>query len=74
MFHWTLLKYPPSWEKILHSTKHKNITILGEDGLLDEFIYIADISKVRMDEWNIKPQLLKSRLIYSGFYESSIFN
>jgi hypothetical protein len=61
MFHWTLLKNPPPWEKILHSTKHiadddKNITkILDEDGLFDEFIHIANTSKTRMDEWNTKP-------------------
>jgi hypothetical protein len=60
MFHLTLLKNPPTWEKILHSTKHithvdKNITkILREDGLLDEFIYIENISKTRMDEWDTK--------------------
>jgi hypothetical protein len=54
MFHWTLLKNPPPWEKILHSTKHiadvdKNITkILDEDGLFDEFIHFANISKT---EW-----------------------
>jgi hypothetical protein len=58
MFHWTLHKNPPTWEKILHSTKYianvdKNITnILDEDGLLDAFIHIANISKTRMDEWN----------------------
>jgi hypothetical protein len=58
MFHWTLLKNPPSWEKILHSTKHiadvdKNIMkILDEDGLFHEFIHIENISKTRMDEWN----------------------
>jgi hypothetical protein len=51
MIHWTLLKDPPTWGKILHSTKHiadvdKNITnILDEDGLSDEFIDIANISK-----------------------------
>jgi hypothetical protein len=54
MFHCTLLK------KILHSTKHiadvdKNITkILDKDGLFDEFIHIANTSKIRMDEWNRK--------------------
>jgi hypothetical protein len=40
-FHWALLKNPPTWEKILHSTKHtanvdKNIMkILDEGGLFD---------------------------------------
>jgi hypothetical protein len=41
MFHWTLPQNPPTWKKILRSTKHtadvdKNITkILDEDGLFD---------------------------------------
>jgi hypothetical protein len=40
MFHWSLLKNPPTLQKILHITKHianvdKNVTkILDEDGLL----------------------------------------
>jgi hypothetical protein len=60
MFHWTLLKNPPAWEKILRSSKHiagvdKNITkIFDEAGLFDEFILVANISKSRMDEWNTK--------------------
>jgi hypothetical protein len=51
---------PPIWEKILHSTKHiadvdiNIMQILDEDGLFDEFIHIANISKSRMDEWNTK--------------------
>jgi hypothetical protein len=28
--------------------------ILDEEGLFDEFIHIANISKTRMDEWNTK--------------------
>jgi hypothetical protein len=58
--HWILLKNPRTWEKILCSTKHianvdKNIIkILDEDGLFDEFIHIANISKTRMDERNTK--------------------
>jgi hypothetical protein len=28
--------------------------ILDEDGLFNEFIHIANISKTRMDEWNTK--------------------
>jgi hypothetical protein len=60
MFHWTLLKNSPIWDKILHSTKHTadvetNIMkILDEDGLFDKFIHISNISKTRMDEWNTK--------------------
>jgi hypothetical protein len=60
MFHWALLKDPPTWEKILHSTKHiadvdKNITkILDEYGLFDEFIHTANIRKTGMDEWSTK--------------------
>jgi hypothetical protein len=56
MFHWPLLKNPPTWQKILHIAKHiaavdKNIReILDEDRLFDEFIRIANISKTRMDE------------------------
>jgi hypothetical protein len=52
IFHRTLLKNPPSWEKILHNTKptadvDKNIMkILDEDGLFDKFIHISDISKM----------------------------
>jgi hypothetical protein len=59
-FHRTLIKDPPTWEKILHSTKHiadvdKNITkILDEDGHFDEFIHTANISKTGMDEWSTK--------------------
>jgi hypothetical protein len=56
MFHWTLLKNPPVWAKILHSTKHifnadnKNIIkISDEDRLFDEFIHIANISKTKKD-------------------------
>jgi hypothetical protein len=38
MIHWTLLKNPPTWQKILHSTKHfadvdKNMMILDEGRL-----------------------------------------
>jgi hypothetical protein len=55
MFHWTQL---PAWAIIPHSTKHifdvdKNIIkILDKDGLFDEFIHIANISKTRKEEWN----------------------
>jgi hypothetical protein len=56
MFHSILLKNPPTWEKIPHSTKHiadvyKNITkILDDVELLDEFIHTGNISKTKMDE------------------------
>jgi dynactin complex subunit len=56
MFHWTLLKNPPTWEKILHGTKHiddvdKNIMkILDEDEHFDKFIHNANISKTKIDE------------------------
>jgi uncharacterized protein YeeX (DUF496 family) len=58
MFHWTLLKNP-TWEKNLDGTKliadvDKNMMSFYEDGLSDEFIHIANVSKTRMDEWNTK--------------------
>jgi hypothetical protein len=74
MFHWTLLKNPATWEKILHSTKHiadvdKNITeIADEDELLDEFIHIANISETRVDEWNAKSLTTFER--WSEIFES----
>jgi hypothetical protein len=47
--------------------------ILEEDGLFDEFIHIAHISKTRMDEWNIKSQLLKGGLKYLSLCEVNVF-
>jgi hypothetical protein len=79
-FHWTLLKNPATWEKILRSTKctanvDKNITkILYEDGFFDEFIHIANISKTRTDEWNTKPPTnLKGGLKYQSLCEVNVF-
>jgi hypothetical protein len=52
----------------------KNIsTIFYEDGLFDEFIYIANLSKTRMDEWNTNSQLLKGGLKYSRSCEVNVF-
>jgi hypothetical protein len=51
---------PPIWEKILDCTKHTADvdriikTILDEDEFFDEFIHITNVSKTRIDEWNIK--------------------
>jgi hypothetical protein len=78
--HWTLLKNPPTWEKILHSTKHtvdvhKNIMmILDEYVLFDEFIHIANVNKTRMYESNTNLlQLLKRDLKYSCLCEVNEF-
>jgi hypothetical protein len=47
--------------------------ILDEDGPFDKFIHIANISKTRMDEWNIKSQLLKGGLKYSSLCKVNAF-
>jgi hypothetical protein len=41
MIHWTLLRNPPAWEKILHSTKHNAMltkNMMKMDFLVDLFI------------------------------------
>jgi hypothetical protein len=51
---------PPTWEKILHSTKHiANVDrntekILHEEGPFHEYSHIANVNKTRIDEWNTK--------------------
>jgi hypothetical protein len=60
MLQWTLHKNPPTWEEIIHITEHiadadKNITkIFVEYRRFHEFIYITNISEIRMHEGNTK--------------------
>jgi hypothetical protein len=48
------------------------MTILDEDGLCDELIDIANISKTRMDEWNIK-SIQKGGPKYSSLCEVYVY-
>jgi hypothetical protein len=39
----------------------------------DEFIHIANISKIKMNEWNTRSQILKGGLKYSSLCEVKVF-